>query len=95
VANQLIEGGIDSSIFENFIYEVMLHLRQDPALCRRPIILFMDNARIHCHPMVIESVLLRKGILLFNAQYSPSLNPVEQFFAYIKGNLQDKWIVER
>jgi len=39
--------------------------------------MFMDNARIHCHPIVIESVLSRKGILLFNAQYSPSLNPVE------------------
>lgn len=87
VANQLVEGGIDSSVFENFVHETLVHIRKDPILCRRPVIMFMDNARIHCHPMVIESVLQKKAILLFNAQYSPSLNPVEQFFAYVKGNL--------
>lgn len=95
VANQLVEGGIDISVFENFINEIMLYIRKDPVLQRRPVVMFMDNAKIHCHASVLDSILSRKGILLFNAQYSPSLNPVEQFFAYIKGNLKDKWLSDK
>ena len=47
IANQLIEGGVDSSVFENFIYETLLSIRNDKELGSKDIILLMDNVRFH------------------------------------------------
>ena len=47
MAIQLIEGGVDASVFENFIYELLLKVRGDRSNDRRPVVLFMDNATIH------------------------------------------------
>ena len=48
----------------------------------------MDNAAIHGSPIVMETVGSMKVILLLNAQYSPNLNPVEQFFGQLKQSIQ-------
>jgi hypothetical protein len=47
MAIQLIEGGVDTSVFENFIYELLLKIRADRTNDKRPVVLFMDNATIH------------------------------------------------
>ena len=47
ISNQLIEGGVDSSVFENFIYETLLSIRNDKELGSKDIILLMDNVRFH------------------------------------------------
>jgi hypothetical protein len=47
MAIQLIEGGVDTSVFENFIYELLLKIRADRNYAKRPVVLFMDNATIH------------------------------------------------
>ena len=47
ISNQLIEGGVDSSVFENFIYETLLSIRKDKELGSKDIILLMDNVRFH------------------------------------------------
>ena len=47
ISNQLIEGGVDSSLFENFIYETLLSIRQDKELASKDIILLMDNVPFH------------------------------------------------
>lgn len=47
MAIQLVEGGVDASVFENFIYELLLKVRSDKRNVDRPVILFMDNATIH------------------------------------------------
>jgi hypothetical protein len=47
MAIQLIEGGVDASVFENFIYELVLKVRADRGNDKRPVVLFMDNATIH------------------------------------------------
>ena len=49
VSTQLVEGGVDAIIFENFIYETFSKLRSNSATKDRPIVLLMDNATIHRH----------------------------------------------
>ena len=88
VAHQILEGGVDSVIFENFIYQALLSLRKDTDLVDKDIILLMDNAVIHKHSQVLETARKMKVNILFNAEYSPWLNPIEQLFQYIKGRLK-------
>ena len=88
LANQLIEGGVDATIFENFLYRLLVHVRESPEFAGRQVVLLMDNASIHHHRRVVDTVLGMKAILLFNPQYSPFLNPVEKLFKYLKGRLR-------
>jgi len=48
----------------------------------------MDNASIHKHGSVYETVRKFKANVLLNAQYSPWLNPIEQLFGCIKRKLR-------
>lgn len=88
MAIQLIEGGVDASVFENFIYELLLRVRGDKKYDGRPVILFMDNATIHRQPIVIKTVLGMRVFLLYTPQYSPKMNPVERFFKYVKTEIK-------
>ena len=90
MAIQLIEGGVDASVFENFIYELLLKIRDDRTNDKRPVVLFMDNATIHRQSLVIKTILGMRVFLLYTPQYSPQLNPVERFFKYVKSNLKDQ-----
>ena len=90
MAIQLIEGGVDASVFENFIYELLLKIRNDRSNDKRPVVLFMDNATIHRQSLVIKTILGMRVFLLYTPQYSPQLNPVERFFKYVKSNLKDQ-----
>ncbi|CDW90737.1 UNKNOWN [Stylonychia lemnae] len=87
-ATQIIEGSVDSTLFENFVYQTLHSIRVDEQLCRKQVVMFMDNAVIHKHSYILETAKKFKVTLLFNAEYSPWLNPVEQLFAYIKKNLE-------
>ena len=44
---QVLEGGTDAILFENFIYYTLNKLRKDPATANKQIVLLMDNATIH------------------------------------------------
>lgn len=90
LASQLIEGTFDSTLFEEFVFQLLNHLRTRSDTCQKPIVLLMDNAVIHHHSAVMETCLRFKATVLFNAQYSPWLNPIEQLFGYIKGQLKYK-----
>jgi len=48
----------------------------------------MDNAIIHKYSHVLETARKMKVHVLFNAEYSPWLNPVEMLFSHIKKNLR-------
>ncbi len=50
----------------------------------------MDNASIHKHKMIKETAQLFKVNVLFNAEYSPTLNPIEQWFNYLKKRVKTK-----
>lgn len=68
---------MNANLFANFVYELLRSIREDPERSRRPIVLFIDNARIHSPQMVLDVVLGMRVVLLYNAQYSPQLNPIE------------------
>ena len=63
----------------------MLHkLRSERAYMNKDIVLLMDNAKFHHHSKVLETCKLMKVNVLFNAEYSPWLNPIENFFGHVK-----------
>lgn len=66
------------------MYRTFHSIRVDEKLCRKRLLLFMDNAVIHKHSTVLTTARKLKVDVLFNAEYSPWLNPVEQLFSYIK-----------
>jgi transposase len=53
------------------------------------VVLFIDNAAIHHHASVLQTCRLFKVNVLFNAPYSPWLNPVEKLFALAKRKMMD------
>ena len=95
LANQLVEGGVDSSVFENFMHKLLESIRKQEEFNGKHVVLLMDNATIHKHPMVIDTVLRMKAILLFNPQYSPHLNPVERYFKRLKKEVRDQDVSSR
>jgi transposase len=80
----LIEGGVDASLFENFVFHMLLQMRKSSEYRTKPIVLLMDNASIHRHELVRAACLRLGASVLFNAEYSPQLNPVEQLFNILK-----------
>lgn len=71
-------------MFDNFLHRTLHKLRTDRDSKNKQIVILMDNASIHKHPSVYETVREFRANILLNAQYSPWLNPVEQLFNYIK-----------
>ena len=57
VANQLIEGGVDSSVYEHFIRKLLESLSKNKKYQNKRVVLLMDNAVIHHHQLVIDTVL--------------------------------------
>ena len=95
IANQLIEGGVDASVFENFLYVMLKHVRESPKYQGRRVVLLMDNASIHRHKHVFDTVLAMKATVIFNPQYSPFLNPIEHLFRHLKNSLRDQDITTK
>ena len=92
ISHQIIEGGVDSVIFENFIYHTLKSIRNDKDTCGKDVVLLMDNAVTHKHNLVLETAKHFKVNVLFNAEYSPWLNPIEQLFGYLKKKIGCKLI---
>ena len=84
----MLEGGTDSVFFENFIYNMLDKLRRDPSTANKDIVLLMDNTAIHKKSIVFETARRMKANILFNAEYSPWLNPIEQLFNKLKQSLR-------
>jgi transposase len=87
-ANQLIEGGVDSSVYEHFIRRLLEHVHKSEKHSNRRVVLLMDNAVIHHNSLVIETALHHNAIVLFNTPYSPQLNPVEMYFKHLKAHIR-------
>jgi transposase len=88
VGSQMIEGAFDATLIENFVYRVLRHVRSDPRTAEKPIVLLMDNAVVHRHTSVIDICQKMRATILFNAQYSPWLNPIEYLFGILKRELR-------
>ena len=84
LANQFVEGGVDAMVYENFVFHLLKSVKQDPELRGRRVVLLMDNARIHHQEPVVATALGQQAFLLYSAEYSPWLNPVEWYFRHVK-----------
>lgn len=50
----------------------------------------MDNAPVHDKRKLEECTTVSKQAILFNAPYTPDLNPIEMFFARWKHDVQNR-----
>ena len=67
ISTQVVEGGVDSTVFENFVYHTLHSLRSSESDAEKDILVFMDNAVIHKHSNVLETCRKFKANVLFNA----------------------------
>ena len=79
---------MDAVIFDNFIYQTLRNIRSDEKTKHKEVVLLMDNATIHKHQLVMETVMKMKVNVLFNAEYSPWLNPIERLFGLMKKEIK-------
>jgi transposase len=70
----------------------VLGLKADKQNANKDIILLIDNAVIHKHSLVLETAKNLRVNVLFNAEYSPWLNPVEQLFGFIKKQVKSRTV---
>lgn len=94
-AAQIIEGGVDASVFEHFIQEMLQGLRQRNKQAGPEIVLLLDNARIHRHSLVLDAARAQGVNIIFNAEYSPWLNPVEALFGLVKRRIKAQNVLTR
>ena len=76
-------------MFEAFLSTMLLAIHNDKQYEGKNVILYLDNARIHSHSMVLETARRMKVNVLFSAPYSPWLNPIESLFGHLKNKAKD------
>ena len=69
----IIKGGVDVQSFNAFFKEVLSHYREEKC------VIFTDNAPIHHKTELQECTAVSKQTILFNAPYTPDLDPIEMF----------------
>jgi hypothetical protein len=89
VGFQVVEGGSDSVLFENFLYRVLMQLRKDQRTRRRRIVVYLDNARTHKSPMLTRLAQKTGVTFLYSPQYSPWMMSVEQFHNVLKRHVKE------
>ena len=67
ISHQLIEGAVDSTLFEHYLYKTLYALRTNPETMNKEVVLLMDNARIHKHSAVFEMTERMRVTVLMNA----------------------------
>ena len=74
---------------------MLLGVRSDESLAGKNVILLLDNAKIHHHSLVLETARSMQVNVLFNAEYSPWLNPVESLFGHLKRCIKEEQLATR
>lgn len=85
---QIFKGSINAEDFGAFIASLLNH-NPDILKKRSKYIFFMDNAPIH--RALSLKPFLSNFCVLYNAPYSPFLNPIEEFFGNWKFNFRKKF----
>ena len=76
------EGTTDSILFEFWFEKYLLPCLPDNA------VIVMDNASFHRKNKLLEIAKNYKKKLIFLPPYSPELNPIEKFWAWLKQHLR-------
>jgi transposase len=80
-------GSTDAAVFEDFVEQLLQTYGRWPA---PKSVLVMDNASIHRSDRV-KTLCAKAGVrLIYLALYSPDMNPIEEFFAEIKGYIKQQ-----
>lgn len=88
VLSRVFRGSTDATIFEDFIAELLQHCGRWP---EPKSVLVMDNASFH-HSEKLAQMCADAGVkLVYLPPYSPDLNPIEEFFAELKGFIKRSW----
>ena len=67
ISMQIVEGGTDAVVFENFLFRTLDSLRRIPANRDKHIVVLVDNATIYKNPVVYNTARKMKVTLLMNA----------------------------
>ena len=67
LAAEIVEGPMDGVLFEHFVYQTVLGVRDRPELADRKIVILLDNVRLHKSPNVIATCKRLGVTLLFSA----------------------------
>lgn len=78
---QIFKGGVKSQDFNGFMVKLLLHLNLHEQ--EKDIVFFMDNASIHKN-FDLRQELATQITIIYNAPYSPFLNPIEECFSLWK-----------
>ena len=89
VAAQIVEGTGDGALFEHFLFKLLTRLRRDQQTKSKVIVVYLDNARVHNHPRVVEMAARLRVTILFQAEYSPQLQASEQLHNALKRHLNE------
>lgn len=81
---QIIRGGMKKEDYAGFISTIISHYQLEDR--EQEIIIFADNVRVH-HAKFVMECLSSKITFLFNATYTPMLNPIENFFSKFKRHI--------
>lgn len=76
-------GTMDSSLFKYWFVEMLL-----PSL-HTGCVIVMDNASFHQKAILAELAACHDCSVLFLPPYSPDLNPIEHFWAFLKARLRN------
>lgn len=76
------EGTTDSILFEFWFEKYLLPCLPDNT------VIVMDNASFHRKNKLLEIAKNYKKTLIFLPPYSPELNPIEKFWAWLKQHLR-------
>ncbi|KAI2791665.1 hypothetical protein POX_c04532 [Penicillium oxalicum] len=88
VLSRVFRGATDATLFEDFVDELLRHCGRWP---EPKSVLVMDNASFH-HSERIGELCAAAGVkLVYLPPYSPDLNPIEEFFAELKGFIRRNW----
>jgi transposase len=85
---RVFRGSTDASIFEDFIDELLRHCRRWP---EPKSVLVMDNASFHRSERILQMCADAGVKLIYLPPYLPDLNPIEEFFAELKGFIKRNW----
>lgn len=88
VLSRVFRGPTDAVLFEDFIDRLLRHCGRWP---EPKSVLVMDDASFH-HSERVAQMCADAGVkLLYLRPYSPDLNPIEEFFAELKGFIKRQW----
>ena len=85
LCEEIVQGSFTTAMFFFFIRDTLLP-RCNPYPARHSV-LVMDNAQIHRHPLIRETIESAGCKLVMLPPYSPDFNPIELAFGVIK-----RWI---